>query len=278
VFAVTTGFQILAFLVVRPEQIGFDARLYAAAARAWLEGADPWQVSAAGIYFAAPPPSLLLFAPFAWLPPAATTVVWVGGSACLAVLAIRALGMPLWWLAWWPIVDGCLIGSLSIAALAALVLARGRFGGIAPIAKIYAFAPMIGERRFRQVIMAAVAILVTAPFLPWVQYIRELPGITANLAQTSATTSVFGQPLLMIAGAVALLATGIVRAGWLCIPVLWPYTQPHYLTQSVPAMSPWLTVAWCFPHPLVVVSSTVVEAVALRIRSPHWSFRRAVQV
>src|SRR4051812_29818203 len=41
----------------------FDARLYLDATRAWLAGGDPWAVQLAGNYFAAPPPTLLAFAP-----------------------------------------------------------------------------------------------------------------------------------------------------------------------------------------------------------------------
>lgn len=50
---------------------GSNAILYADAAHAWLTGADPWQVIEGGIRFAGLPPTLLLFAPFAIVPPIA---------------------------------------------------------------------------------------------------------------------------------------------------------------------------------------------------------------
>jgi hypothetical protein len=85
--------------VLTPSWLGLDASLYAAASAAWLEGADPWAVSQAGIYFAAPPPTLLAFVAFAWMPPAAVSLLWISGSFALAVLAVRRLRLPLWWVA-----------------------------------------------------------------------------------------------------------------------------------------------------------------------------------
>ena len=266
VFAVTTGFQILAFMVVRPEQLGFDARLYADAARAWLTGADPWSVASVGIFFAAPPPSLLPFVPFAFLPAVVTTLTWIIGSIVLAALALRSLGAPMWWLISWPIVDGALIGNANVAVLALLVIASGRLGALAPLAKVYAAAPLVGDRRWRTLLIAMVIVVATIPVLPWATYLADFDRISSNLRQVAGTTSVFGQPILMATGVVALLSLGIRRASWLAVPVLWPYTQPHYLAPSTPAMSPLLAVAWSFPHPFVVLGSIVVEAVATRLR------------
>jgi hypothetical protein len=48
-------FQESSFLV--------DARVYVDAARTWLAGGDPWSVNLGGLYFAAPPPTLLAVPP-----------------------------------------------------------------------------------------------------------------------------------------------------------------------------------------------------------------------
>lgn len=265
VFAVTTAVQLVAVLAYQPLQIGFDARLYAAAARAWLTGGDPWQVSDQGVFFAAPPPSLVLSAPFAFLPPELTTVVSVVGLVAIAWAALRSLGAPMWWLLWWPLVSGCMVGSADVAVLGLLVIASGRLAWIAPLAKIYAFAPIVAERRWRAVIYAAIALVVTAPLLPWRQFLDAGPVVVDHLRSVAATTSVFGSPILMGIAVIALLSLGIRRAGWLAVPVLWPYTQPHYLAPSVPALSPVLAIAWSFPHPLIVLAGIVTEAV---LRSP----------
>jgi hypothetical protein len=267
VFAVTTGFQLLRFLYLQPYTIGFDARLYTDAARAWLAGGDPWAVSTLGVYFAAPPPTLLAFAPFTVLSPLPVSVLWVVGSFILAAAAVRSLSMPLWWLAFWPIVDGAMIGNPDVAVLALLVLGRGRFAAIAPVLKIYAFAPMIAERRLRPVAIATALLAVSAFILPWSNWFAQLPTITEHLKMVSSSTSVFGNPIAMILAVVALLALGFRRAGWLAVPALWPYTQVHYLAASAPALSPLLAIAWSFPHPAVVLGSLVAEAVFRRFQS-----------
>lgn len=264
VFAVTTGFRILVYVVVSHEQIGFDARLYTAATRAWLEGQDPWKVSYLGVHFGAPPPTLLAFVPFVILPDLAISVVWVVGSFVLAALALRALHMPAWWLIFWPIVDGAMVGNPDVAILSLLVIARGRLAVLAPILKIYAMAPLLGERRFRTIAMTVAILAISAPVLPWGVWLSELPAISERLISVAATTSIFGNVPLMIAGAIALLLLGVRRASWLAVPVLWPSTQPHYLAMSVPALSPWLAIAWSFPHPLIVVSAVAVEAIVRR--------------
>lgn len=260
VFALTTGFQILRYVDLQPYIIGFDARLYAAAARTWLAGGNPWGESLLGVYYAAPPPTLLAFVPFTWLSPEAVSVVWVVGSFALAAAALRSLRMPLWWLAFWPIVDGAMIGNPDVAVLALLVLARGRLAWIAPFFKLYALAPIIGERRYRELFVAAGILAVTALILPWSSWFSQLPTITAHLKAVSPTTSVYGNPIAMVIAIVALLAIGLKRAGWLAVPALWPYTQAHYLAISVPALSPVLAIAWSFPHPAIVVGGLVVEA------------------
>jgi hypothetical protein len=266
-----TGFQVLKYFAVQPAGIGFDTRLYTDAARTWLSGGDPWSVSSLGIYFGAPPPTLLVFAPLTVLPE--TVAVWlvIFGSFALAALAFRSLGMPMWWLIAWPVVDGSLVGNPDVALLAVLTLNRGRLAWLAPFLKIYGLAPLIGDRRIRPLVIAVIGLLVTAVILPWSTWFAELPTISARLSEVSDTTSVYGNPILMVAGGIALLGLGLRRAGWLAVPVLWPYTQPHYLAMSLPALSPWLAVAWSFPHPLVVCGSIVIEALAqvrTRVVSP----------
>lgn len=268
VFAITSGFQLLG-VVLQPELLGFDARLYSAAARAWLQGADPWLVSSHGVYFAGPPPSLLPYVPFVDLPDAAISAIWIVGTLVLAVLALRALRAPAWWLIWWPILDGCIVGNSNIAVLALLVVLGGRLSALAPIAKIYSLAPLVGDRRWRAILASCVLLAISLPILPWGLYLADLGTSVENLRITSATTSVYGQPVLMVVGVIALLLLGWRRGAWLAVPVLWPYTQPHYLAPSVPALSPLLAIAWSFPNPLIVVGSLVIEAgiVTMRRRS-----------
>ena len=78
------GVLWLVALVTGSGAFGIDTRIYAEATRAWLGGADPWAVSVAGIRFAAPPASLLPFAPVAWLPDG-VLVLLVGAAIALWV-------------------------------------------------------------------------------------------------------------------------------------------------------------------------------------------------
>jgi len=258
-FALMTAAVVWKF-VVTPEWIGIDASLYTAASAAWLNGFDPWAVTLVGVYYAAPPPTLLAFVLFVWMPPLAVSLLWVIGSFILAILAIRALKLPLWWVAFPPIVDGALTGNPDVAVLALLVVAGGRLGALAPFLKIYALVPMFGERRWRQIGLAAALLFATALFLPWAAWFAELPEITKHLADTSRTTSVYGRPVLMVIAVVALLSLGIRRAGWLSVPLLWPSTQLHYAAIAIPGLTPYLALLWCIPVPEVWLASTVAFA------------------
>ena len=115
---------------------------------------------------------------------------------------------------------------------------------------------------------AAIALLVaTAPLLPWSLWFANLSSITAGLERYSVTTSVAGSLPLMLAGIVALAALGYRRAGWLVVPVLWPFTQPHYLAMSVPVLTPTLAILWSIPGPppLVMLGSVIVAAIGFRL-------------
>jgi hypothetical protein len=267
VFALSTGFQVTKY-VVAPVGIGFDAKLYAQAARDWLAGSDPWSTSSFGIRFGAPPPTLLVSAPFAALPDQLLVPLAVMGSFLLAALAIRALALPMWWLAFWPIVDGCMVGNLNIAVFATLVILGRRLDVLAPLLKIYAVVPLVADRRMRSLLIVGLVLAVTFPFLPWAHWWEAQASIASGLAASAQGTSVYGNLLLMIVGATALLSLGIRRAGWLAVPVLWPWTQIHYMAMSVPALTPTLAIVWALPRvpPTIVLSSVVVVALGMRFR------------
>jgi hypothetical protein len=261
-FAVVTGFRLTIYIVV-PANLGIDARVYVAAAGAWVDGGDPWSASANGVLFAAPPTSFLPFVPFVGLDPRVTAAAWIVGCLVVAALAIRSLHLPLWWVAFPPVADGIMVGSLDVVVLGLLVIWRGRLGALAPLLKIYALIPMLGERRWRDVLIAGGLLAASLLVLPWGDWFARLPEISANLAQTSASTSVYGSPVLMVVGVMGLAVIGLPRAGWLAVPVLWPSTQPHYMAVSVPGLVPFIAAVWCFPHPLVTLGSVVAYALHL---------------
>lgn len=267
VFAISTGFQLTKYVVV-PAGLGFDARLYVDATRAWLSGGDPWAVSQLGVAYAAPPPTLLATIPLLLVPDALLVPIVIIGTFLLAAAAIRAIGLPWWWLAFWPIVDGALVGSLDLAVLATLVLAGRRLDIFAPFLKIFAVVPMVGDQRWRSLALVGIVLAVTAPLLPWGEWWSSRSEVAAGLARTSQTTSVFGSLPLMVVATVALLSLGARRAGWLAVPLLWPWTQVHYMVISLPAMSPLIALVWCLPGvpPVGILGSIVVVAIAHRLR------------
>lgn len=236
-FGIPAALRILVD-VVWPYNLGFDARLYTDAARVWLSGGNPWaQPYELGFYYAAPPPSLLVMAPFTLLPSQAAGIFGVVLLAVLALAALRALGLPAYWVFFVPILDGILVGSLDVATLAALVVFGGRFASLAPFLKIYGAVPMIGERRWRALAVSGLAVAVTAPILPWQMFLESLPDVASHLSSQSMSTSVWSSIPLMVVFALGLLSLGLRRAGWLAVPILWPSTQPHYGAISLPVVA-----------------------------------------
>lgn len=264
--AISTGFGITRY-VVAPQGIGFDARLYVAAADAWLRGGNPWQVTSLGVPFAAPPPTLLALAPFTVLPTWVLTPVFVVGSFLLAALAIRSLNLPMWWLTFWPIVDGAMVGNPDVAVLWALVIASRRADVLAPILKIYALIPLVGERRWRSLISVGLILLASAPILPWAQWVEALPSSTRAFEAVAQPSAALGHPVLLVVALIALTSLGFRRAAWLAVPVLWPWTQTHYFAMSTPALTPTLAIIWGLPvaPPVLVLGAVIASAIGFRL-------------
>jgi hypothetical protein len=271
-FAGFSGY-ILLVSVLEPLSIGSHATIYTAAAAAWLDGENPWVVGPPAAVFAGPPPMLLLFAPFTVVSEEFTRVAWVGAAAASAVLVIRRLRLPGYWLGFPPIFQSIMLGHPEVILLWLLV-AGGAAGGVAAAVKPYAALPLLAQRRWRALIAAAVVVVVTVPVLPWVQFLEQLPHVAATLATQANGDSVFGNPVLMIV-AVAILATyGVRRALWLATPLLWPSAQFLYRTMSVPRLSPIIAVLWALPIPgatlVGLVADSLIRLVGRRSAIPGW--------
>jgi hypothetical protein len=132
----------------------------------------------------------------------------------------------------------------------------------------------VAERRWPALALAAIVVVATLPILPWARFVTEAGTIAATLARQDHGDAVFGDPLLMGAGIVALASLGVRRALWLAVPLLWPYAQPIYKTMTLPVLSPVLALAWALP----VSGATLVGVIALaalvmldRVRPlPRW--------
>ena len=218
----------------------FDARLYLDATRAWLAGFNPWDVQLAGNYFAAPPPTLLAFAPLALLPDGVTIRTFGADrgrrrrdqpsrmlAPAVVVAALSAAG-PVRAVRQRPVVDRA-AGTLLPA------------GALAVVLKFYAGLPLATLGRWRSLVGAAAVILATVPgwLLPWATYISEFALISQRLADQSKLTLPMGFLLLVSPLVVlSLLVVGRERAAWLVVPaVYWPSQQFYYGTIALPARS-----------------------------------------
>ena len=170
----------------------FDGRLYLEATRAWMAGGDPWDVQIAGNYYAAPPPSLLPFAPLTILPAdlavAVIALIVLGG----AIATVRLLRLPWWWLLFPPLVQ-CVLSANVQALLVPLILIPG--GALAAALKVYAGLPLLILGRWRALLLFAVVLVATIPILPWSTYIADLAVISSRLADQSKFTL---PPLLLV--------------------------------------------------------------------------------
>ena len=101
-----------------------------------------------GTAFGAPPPTLLLYVPFAFLPSTGDAFVWLGIDLLAVAFVIRRLHLPWWWVLFPPLAQAIVPANPEPVVVACLVAAGPVANALAPLVKIYAFAPLIGERRW----------------------------------------------------------------------------------------------------------------------------------
>jgi hypothetical protein len=279
-FVVSSGHRLLlpvCFVVlslarlasITPGPMGYDGRLYRAAAVAWLGGGDPWQVQAGGVYFAAPPPTLLAMIPFALVPEALAVAVLFGLGVAASLWTIRRLGMPLWWLAWPPLVDGLYNANPHVFVLPLVLGGAAWFG---PMVKVYAAPVLLLRRQFRALVVGGVAIVLTAPLLPWEAFVAQLPHLLTLLNyQSSGGLSASALPILVIPALAALWCVGPERAAWWIVPALWPSTQYYYGSLTLPAVTPIAALVLCAQFPGVAAVAVVVSSIEL------WRSRRRLE-
>jgi len=255
-----------ASFVIGPSALGYDARLYAFAARAMIEGQDPWRVERFGGNFAGPPTTLVPYLPFAYLPEEAVAAIWIIGSLVLAILILRRLGLPPWWLAFPPLFVPIVTGSVEVLMVAILVFG-GRLTGLAAVLKPYAALPLLAERRWLAFVVAGVATLLTLPLLPWATFVADIPYIASRLQIQSFTSNAFGNVPLMLVAGVALLSLGIRRALWLVTPVLWPSPQIYYAAMTIPVITPLIALCWSLDFPGALVVGVVLAAISHRLKA-----------
>ncbi len=275
----TNSFVAIVYAARDTSLLYFDARLYLLATQAWLRGEDPWSVSLAGNYFAAPPPSLLPMAPIAVLPIDIGVAVLAGSVILAAVATVRLLDLPWWWLLFPPLVQ-CVLSANVHALLAPLILVRG--GALASLLKVYGAIPLLFLGRWRALTIAALLLLLSVPLLPWASFLSQLALITERLAdQTKYALPAVLTFVLVPIGLLAMTVVGRSDAAWLAVPALWPSPQYYYRSLTMPVRSDAVAAVVALP----VIGSPFFALIGLAIlrwregRRPAWlRFVRRVPV
>lgn len=263
VFVLFSGRWFAAFLA-GPGSFGYDARLYAIAARAMLEGRDPYVPDLAGGYFAGPPTSLLPLVPFAYLPQEVVAVTWIAANLVIAVLVLRRLQLPPWWLAFPPLFFPIFVGSVEIPMIGLLILG-GRLRGLSMVIKPYAALPLVAERLWRDLALGVAVMVLSLAVLPWGTFLSELPRIQAAFSNQAFGSNATADPRLFVIAVIALASLGLRRALWLATPVLSPVAQIHYAAMTLPVLTPLLALFWAVQVPGAIVAGIVVVAIWERL-------------
>ena len=257
----------ITFFVDRQFPLGLDATIYYRGVVAWLNGGNPWDaavvVGNTAYHYAGTPVTTVIMAPAALFSEEAFTLLWLFATWVAAAWALRQLRFPPWWLLFPPLAEALFSANPQVVVLALLLANCSVASAVATGLKVYAFIPLLGEGRWRQIAIAVAfnaATILIAPTL-WLEYIRQFGAISARLEHESLQgLSAFYFPQLLVVTVVALLLLALRdrrAAGWLAVPAVWPSSQFHYSTMALPVMSPLLAVGLAYPMlrlpPVVII-------------------------
>jgi hypothetical protein len=274
----------ISFFVDLRLPVGIDATIYYRGVVAWLHGGSPWDaavvIGGSTFHYAGTPVTTVFMAPAGLLSEEAFTAVWLVLTWVAAVWTLRRLRFPLWWLLFPPMAEALFSANPQLIVLALLVANRPLASAVATGLKVYAFIPLVGEWRWRQIALAVAlyaATVVVAPTL-WLDYLRLFGSISSRLeSETQQGGSAFYFPVLLAVTAVALLLLALRdrrAAGWLAVPAVWPASQFHYSTMALPVMSPLLAVLLALPIARLAPVAIILE-VGRRLVEP-WVARVAM--
>jgi hypothetical protein len=274
----------ISFFVDRDFPVGLDATIYYRGVVAWLNGANPWDaavtVSGYAYHYAGTPVTTVIMAPAALLSEDVFTAAWLVLTLLATIWTLRRLGFPIWWLLFPPIAEALFSANPQLVVLALLVANHAAASAVATALKVYAFIPLFGESRWRQIAVAVAINAATIAIAPglWLDYLRQFGSISTRLESESLQgLSAFYFPALLAVTVLALVILALRdrrAAGWLAVPAVWPSSQFHYSTMALPVMSPLMAVLLAVPmlrQPPVVI----VLEVARRLVAP-WVARRLV--
>lgn len=245
--------------------LGLDARIYHRGAAAWLAGGDPWTASVATpggstYHFAGLPPTVLVFAPTAWLPESVVAATWTIASFAAGAWIIRRLRLAWWWLLFPPLVMGALSANPGIVLLALLLTRWPPAEGVAAALKVYAILPMLAGRRWYG--LAAFGLLCLAALPLWLRW--DPTDVTGRLLQEagggSGATAHWSLILPAVFALVAIARFDLRTAAYLAIPALWPSAQYHYAVMALPVIQVWPAILFAVPVPGISTVAVLLYA------------------
>jgi hypothetical protein len=213
--------------------LAVDYWIYREAGAVALAGGDPWTAAYHGFRFAAPPPTVIPYAALSLLPELRGLALSFGVLLGAAVVTVRVLKLPWWWLAFPPLFESLLAQNPDVLIVALLVAPRW-WGALAPMFKVYGGIPLVFQKRWKEAVLAGAICLISLPLVPG--YLAQFGELSQVLEeQSSGGFSVWGT-VFMLPTIVALFVLGRVRAGWMIVPAMWPSTQPHYSCLAIPVI------------------------------------------
>lgn len=278
---VTSWGLLLTFVVVTIERLlgaydlgsfAIDLRIYRAAAETALQGGDPWSAGLAGLAFAGPPPTLLPYLPAAVLPEGVAIALYGTVTLVAALLALRAIRLPLWWLLFPPVSDSLIVLNPDVV-IVALLVALPRLASLSVVLKVYAAVPLALTGRWRALGGGLLLCLLSVPW--WPAFLAASPAIEASLAKQSFGGMSAWGTWLIVPTVLALVALWRRGAEWLAVPALWPYTQLHYAALALPvaARNPVVAFMLSFPVAFLPPLATVYYAVWLVVAARLAAYR-----
>jgi len=253
---VPVAFCVVTFLIVGAVVMGgdpgIDARIYYRGSAAWLAGGSPWDAyvgrDVEPAHYAGLPTTVILLAPFTYLPEPVFVALSIATGAVAAVYTVRTLRLPWWYLLFPPLVAAVLSGNPSAVVIALLVSSRPAVQAVAALLKVYAIVPPALLLHWRTLAWAAAFTALTLLALPlWIEYLTRFAEITARLADESNgglspfRTGVWAEALTLVA-LVVLWFRNREAASWMAVPAAWPSSEHHYATFALPLLRerPWL--------------------------------------
>ena len=250
--AAFTAMSTFWLMLILPGAVGTDVLVYRAGASA-LIGGDPWAASHQGMSFAAPPLEAIVFLPATLLPEPVFVGLWVGASAIGAVIIIRRLSLPAWWMLYPPLVAGVVGSNPAVLGMAAVV-AGWRLVGVIVRPQLL---PVVGWRVAAAFVALSLGAVVLRP-----DFIARIGDIVARYQTQSGSVNFWLSPLMIPALFALALLWRVDRhaASWLVMPAVGPAMGWYGFTMVMPVRSLPLALACIFPMPGLGAGAITVYA------------------